>query len=913
MNDSRRTKGELIQELQKARVRLSELEKSEKRHRMLVEKVQDMIFTIDLMTGFITSANSFAERTLGYERKDILNNAHFLEFAHPDDRERVFKAFQERVFEGKMPPDIQFRVLKKNGDSIYVEEKGTELYDDEGNISAYLTVLRDITERKLAEERLKKSQERYKTLVDNSLTAICIIQDLKFRFVNRRFIEISGYPSEELLGRYALDLVHPEDKKIALEAAAKRLAGQDREEHYQYRVITKNGETRWIETLGTAVEYQGKPAILANLNDITHHKLADEALKQSEERYRMVVEEARDIICTIDMKTGIITGANSYGEMALGYDRDNVVNKVGFIDLVHPDDREVLLDRLQKLAFQGIRKPNFPFRLRKADGSYIEVEINGAVINDPEGSPQTYIGVIRDITERKRAEEIVRESEEKYRTLFEESRDIIFITSPEGRFLDINPVGLELFGFSSKEELSQVDIAQDLYLDPNEREVFGRKIAQHGFVKDYEMVMKRWGRDGEHMTLLVTASAVRDSEGNILAFRGIARDVTEQKRLEQQLLQAQKMESIGTLAGGIAHDFNNILGGILGYASFMKTKIARDHPFFSYVDTIESSAERAADLTAQLLAFARGGKYETKPVNLNLIVEDTLKILDRTLDKSIEIRTHFEASLPTVEADSGQMQQLLMNLCVNANDAMPGGGQLIIETNKTEIEGAGSGINADSAATSYVTLSVTDTGVGMDREIVKRIFEPFYTTKTQGKGTGLGLSMVYGVVKNHGGFVNVYSEPGIGSTFKVYLPASTKPYAEELPDNEMPPEGNELVLVVDDEASIRSVARDMLETHGYRVLVAEDGEQAVEIYKQHNGNIKLVILDMVMPKMGGHETFTQLKKLNPDVRAVLSTGYSQNGKAQEIIDSGVMGFVQKPYRVGTLLSRVRSVLDEKAS
>jgi two-component system cell cycle sensor histidine kinase/response regulator CckA len=254
---------------------------------------------------------------------------------------------------------------------------------------------------------------------------------------------------------------------------------------------------------------------------------------------------------------------------------------------------------------------------------------------------------------------------------------------------------------------------------------------------------------------------------------------------------------------------------------------------------------------------------------------------------------------------------MLMNLCVNANDAMPNGGQLIIETDVRVLGQSDVGMHEEAAAGSYVVISVTDTGVGMDKETVTRIFEPFFTTKEKGKGTGLGLSMVYGVVKNHSGSVNVYTEPGVGSTFKVCLPVSGKPEPKELSDAKKPLGGNESILIVDDELSIRSLARDMLESSGYSVLLADNGEKAIEVYKRHNGNIKLVILDMVMPKMGGRETFLKLKELNPKVKALLSTGYSQSGKAQEILDSGVMGFVQKPYRVNTLLSEVRNVLDAK--
>jgi CheY-like chemotaxis protein len=331
------------------------------------------------------------------------------------------------------------------------------------------------------------------------------------------------------------------------------------------------------------------------------------------------------------------------------------------------------------------------------------------------------------------------------------------------------------------------------------------------------------------------------------------------------------------------------------------------------VNTIESGATRAAELTSQLLAFARGGKYETRPVNLNRTVRETLKLIDRTFDKSIEITSDLFPNLPSVEADAGQMQQVLMNLCVNAGDALPAGGRLIIKTSVEQITEVHVGKWSDANSRDYVVLSVTDTGIGMEAETIERIFEPFFTTKKEGKGTGLGLSMVYGVVKNHGGFIDVRSEPGEGASFKVHLPASEKPEVSQLSEYEAPMGGNELILVVDDEEPIRALAKEILEDHGYRILLAVDGVEGLKIFREYNGEIGLVILDMVMPKLGGRETFLKMKELNPEVRALLSTGYSREGKASEILDSGVMGFVQKPYRVNSLLSAVRNVLDRETS
>ena len=645
--------------------------------------------------------------------------------------------------------------------------------------------------------------------------------------------------------------------------------------------------------------------------EISERRQAEGALKESEQRYRTLVEEARDIIITMDLGSGTLSSANDFGEQILGYKREDILHKVSFLELIHPDDHERMITTLAERISTDQRHPNFPFRLRKADGSYLEAEINGTIIRDSEGNPHSYLGVIRDITERKRAEAAIRESEEKYRTLFEESKDIIFITSPDGRFLDINPAGLELLGFSSKEELSQIDIPRDLYVNSAEREAFGRKIEEHGFVKDHELVMKKRGKDGEQVVMLVTAGTVLDEDGKLVATRGSARDITGQKQLEQQLLQAQKMESIGTLAGGIAHDFNNLLAGILGYASLVKTRLPEYHQAYKYAETIEKSATRAAELTAQLLGFARGGRYHVKPINLNSIVDETLGIIGRTFDKSIEIETNLHADLPTVEGDEGQVQQVLINLCMNAADAMPQRGKLAIETTIEMLTEEYVKIHMGAQAGPCVALSVSDNGVGMDKETQERIFEPFFTTKEEGKGTGLGLAMVYGVVKNHGGYVHVYSEPGLGTTFRIYLPISGQPEEIESSQSGAPQGNNELILVVDDEEHVRFFAKEVLEGNGYRVLLAADGADAISIYEERHSDISAVILDLVMPKMGGQETFLKMREHNPQVKSLLSTGYSQNGKAEEILKSGFVGFLQKPYQPNELLSKLRNVLDSK--
>lgn len=875
----------------------SALKESEERYRMLVEQARDVICTIDLKTGIISGANDYAASMLGYELADVVDRMTFLEIVHPDDHENVAVRMQELVVERKRIPNFPLRLVKANGESIHVEVNASVVYDAEGVPETFFGVLRDVSEKVVAEQALKESEERYRVLVDHSLTAICLVQDGIYQFVNQRMCEMSGYSFDELTGMPFSQIVHPDDVATVGGIISRRMSGESPGAQYQFRTVRKDGEIMWVETFGAPIEYQGRPALLVNSVDITERRKAEEALRMTQ----FTVDHAPDPVYWMESNARFVY-VNEAACRTLGYSREELLSMA--VPDIGPDfPIEVWPDHWKEL--QQERTLTFETLHRTKDGRIFPVEITANLVEFM--GKEFNCGVAHDISNRKEAELQIQKYNERYRALFEESRDCVFITSPQGAFLDINPAGVEMFGYSSREELLAADLRRDIYTTPQDRDAFETAIANRGFVKDYELAFKR--KDGKSLNILVTANTVRDKEGAIVAYRGIMRDITDQKHLEAQLLQAQKMEGIGTLAGGIAHDFNNILGGILGYASFMKTKMDEDHPFYKYVDTIEGGAMRAAELTSQLLAFARGGKYETRPVNLNRIVDETLKLIGRTFDKSIEIDTDLHQDLPTVEADAGQMQQVLMNLCVNAGDAMPMGGRLVIETAVEEISEDYADRKPGADARAYVVLSVADDGIGMETGTLQRIFEPFFTTKEEGKGTGLGLSMVYGVIKNHDGFINVYSEPNEGTVFKVYLPASEQAETLQEPQADAPHGDNELILVVDDEESIRDLASDILETYGYRVLLASDGLEAVEIYEKRDGDISLVILDMVMPKMGGRETFLRMKELNPEVRALLSTGYSQNGKAREIIDSGAMGFVQKPYRVNSLLSAVRNVLD----
>jgi Signal transduction histidine kinase len=408
----------------------------------------------------------------------------------------------------------------------------------------------------------------------------------------------------------------------------------------------------------------------------------------------------------------------------------------------------------------------------------------------------------------------------------------------------------------------------------------------------------------------VEINSVGISWENQPATLNFMRDITKQKRTETRLLQAQKMESIGTLAGGIAHDFNNLLMGIQGH-SLALLDMDPNNPTYDHIKTVESLVLSGADLTKQLLGFARGGKYEVKSVDLNSLIYKTSETIGRT-KKEIIIHRNLGNDLWLTDADQGQIEQVLLNLIVNAWQAMPGGGDLYLETKNVVLdENRFKPLNVKNGH--YVKISVTDTGVGMDEKTKERIFEPFFTTKEMGRGTGLGLATVYGIIKNHNGFINVYSEKGQGTTFNIYLPASprkeTKDRNEATASNAEIAKGTETILIIDDESMILNVGKEMLKTLGYTIQIAHDGPTAIDFYKKDPESIDLVILDMVMPEMGGGEVFDELKKINPQVKVLLSSGYSLNGQASRIINRGCVGFLQKPFTLRDIAGQLRKILD----
>ena len=632
---------------------------------------------------------------------------------------------------------------------------------------------------------------------------------------------------------------------------------------------------------------------------------AEEARRQGEERFRALIEHGADAIALLSPAGAVLFLSHS-AEKLFGFTPSELVGRSA-LELLHPDDAP----RLEALLADVARRPGAPLtlevRLLHRDASWRAAE---AVVVNRLGEPAVGAIVVnfRDISERQEAEQALRDSEEQYRSLVEGVRDVIFALSPDGVIASLNPAFETITGSPRGEWLGQpfdqLVHPEDL---PLALELFGRVVR--GEPRPTAQFRIHTIRGDYRLAEFSATAQLRDDR--LIGILGIGRDVTERVQLEQQLRQAQKMEAVGRLAGGIAHDFNNILTAITGYADLLLEDLAPNDPRRQDAEEIHKAADRAAGLTRQLLAFSRQQVLQPRVVDLNALVSELEKMLRRLLGEDVTLATVLAPTLGRVRADVGQLEQVIMNLAVNARDAMPTGGQLTIETGDVEFDGGYAAEHYPAPPGKYAMLAVSDTGTGMDPETQAHLFEPFFTTKEKGKGTGLGLATVYGIVKQSGGFIWVYSELGVGTTFKIYLPR-VDAAAEPMSGHHAPTpvaRGSETVLVAEDEAPVRAVARHALERYGYRVLEAASAEAALDVAQRYSGPIHVLLTDVIMPGMSGRDLAARLATLRPETRVIYMSGYTDDAITRHgVLEPGFV-FVQKPFTPDALARTVRDVLD----
>jgi two-component system cell cycle sensor histidine kinase/response regulator CckA len=763
---------------------------------------------------------------------------------------------------------------------------------------------------KRAGEALHEDEKQYRRLAD-SLSALVYCGDpktLAATYVNRAVEKLYGYTVEEWLEDPDLweKTIHPDDREGVL---AEYMEAESKLESaiLRYRGIRKDKEIRWMEDhVSWEKDAQGNAvSINGLLYDITDQKRAEEALRQSEGKLNAMLRAIGDHMSMMDKDLNIIW-ANETAKRMFG---DDLIGKKCF-EAYH--GRKEPCEPYPCLALKAfhdgeVHKHETQVIDKHGKVKHFHCTANVA-LRDQQGKPTAVIEISRDISEHKRAEEALRIKD----TAIASSINGIALADLDGSLTYVNASFLKMWGYDDHGEVVGKHVLEFWNRKKNASDVIKALCNGGGWIGELDAIKK----DGSMFHVQVSASMVVDNNGKPVCMMSSFIDVTEhrreqekRKKLEAQFQRAQKMEAIGTLAGGIAHDFNNLLMTMQGNVSLMLSDIGSSHPHYEGLKEIEGQVRSAAKLTKQLLGYARKGKYKIEPVDLNELVKRTSESFCRTR-REISVHRGLATGLFAIKADQGHIEQVLFNLYVNAADAMPGGGDLTLKTMNVTHEDMEGGLYSPKPG-NYVLLTVTDTGIGMNQETQERIFEPFFTTKRPHRGTGLGLSSVYGMVKGHAGYIDVESERGRGTTFSIYLPATEEKVEKSVKASEPVITGSGTILFVDDSKFVLKVGGALLERLGYTVFEAVDGREALEIYETKKDEVDLVVLDMIMPHMGGGEAYDRIKEFNPNVKVLLASGYSIDSQARKILSRGCNGFIQKPFTIKELSLKIKEILDEK--
>ncbi|HJV91640.1 MAG TPA: PAS domain S-box protein [Holophagaceae bacterium] len=801
------------------------------------------------------------------------------------------------------PVWLDARIIRGDGRLIWVRSASI-LRTNEAGDPVRVGMLRDVTEQREAQDALEKSEELYRNIVENAREGIIAYdRDWRISFANACGEAIFGYGRGELLGRPIRDIILEEDRADHLARLRKWEAGHQGE--YEGCYLRKDGSRVWLQVSGWTVFEEGAFAgVYTMISDITDRKQAEERLRASESRFRTLIEQA-PLAMGVGRNGQTIYINQKYRELFQIPGAEDVTGH-SFIDHWAPESRPMIQEYAHRRSHGEPAPSEYEGVGLRRDGKRIPIQASVTVVQLQEG-PASVVFLI-DLTERCRAEEALRQAEELYRGIFEGAAEGIFRTSPEGRPLAANPTMAHLLGFDSPAQLLEEvpDTGAALWPTPADRQRFAEALDAHGEVRNYEGQLKR--RDGTLFWALTSARRVSGPDGRPRYFEGFVSDITEKKQLEEQFLRVQRLESLGMLAAGIAHDLNNVLQPI-GMAVPLLRATRVDPKEERILDMLERSAERGAGLVRQILGFARGAGGEPQLVQVKHLLRDMVDMIRQTFPKSIVLEESLPRDLRPVLANPTQLHQVLMNLCVNARDAMPQGGTL-------RLSGSEESLSPEAAATlpgarpgKWLVLAVEDTGTGMPPEVLARIWDPFFTTKDLGKGTGLGLSTVRGLVEAHGGFLAVDSQPGRGTTFRVYLPSEFPGQAVSAsPARATSRQGHgERILFVDDEPSIRDLVERTLTHAGYEVILAQDGASGLASFRAQPDSFALIVTDMDMPGVDGPTFARAVKALQPATRILAVSGLEQ-GQGDVDWHGFAEAFLLKPFPPSELVTAVQRLL-----
>jgi len=903
----------LMQDITKRKRAEEALRESEERYRTILENIEDGYYEVDLHGDF-TFFNDSLCRMLGYSRDEMLGMGN-QQYTDEENRKKLFQAFNEVYRTGKSTKGFGWEVFRKDGTKLFGEVSVSLIKDSKGQPIGFRGIARDITERKQAEEALRTERQRFQTLIENAPFGMVMIdQDGTFRYINPKFREIFGYDLSDVPdGRTWFRKAYPDPtyrhNVISTWMNDLESVSPGEKRPRTFKVTCKDGTEKIINFIPVQLETGEN---LMTCEDITERNRADEALRESEERYRTLFEGSRDTIY-ITTREGKFIDINKSGLELFGYTREELMSLNVQETYANSTDR----DKFQKEIGQKGFVRDYELKLRKKGGTEIDCLLTSTVWRSNDGSILGYQGIIRDITEHKLMEEALRDSETRYRTIFENTGTAMLILEEDTTISLANAETEELTGYSREEVEGKKKWTEFIVKEDLERMIeyhHLRRIDPNVSPKNYEF--RSIDAKGQIRNIFLTVSMIpktKKSVASLLDITDLKRAEEEKAALQEQLRQSQKMEAIGRLAGGIAHDFNNLLTIIKGYSQLSLLELKEGDPLWGNMKEIQKTTDRAADLIRHLLAFSRRQILDMKVLDLNSILRDLDKVLHRIIGEDIELVTILAEDLWRVKVDPGQMEQVIMNLAVNARDGMPSGGKLTIETANVELDEGYARSHIAVTPGRHVMLSVSDTGVGMTPEVKERIFEPFFTTKEKGKGTGLGLSTVYGIVKQSGGNIWFYSEPGQGTTCKIYLPRVDEPLEEvrgAMIGEELP-RGSETILVVEDEEEVRKLALRSLKRQGYKVLEASNGSEALMICEEQKEPIHLILTDVVMPKMGGKELADRLKTIRPEIKVLFTSGFTNNAIAHHGVLTPGIAFLEKPFSPAALAQKVREVLDRE--
>lgn len=886
------------------------LRQSEESYRILFGQSPVGILTTD-KAGIITRVNSKLSEILNLSDARVLVG------------QNIFSQIQ--IINSNIASTFEHALYQRESsetESVYKLADGRELFlklhivplTSKGNeVIGSLTLIEDITDVHLALDQLKQSEERFRTLVESIPAPVIIssIEDGTILFVSQYAEQLLGGPVSDLVG---LDTTAFYTNKNDRDEILKQITLKGRLSGYELKVRIPKGDILNLLASVSTIAYNGKACLLGIFTDITTRKKSEQALRESEEKFRLLFENAPLGIFHFD-SSGVITACNQYLSDITGVSSCDILGK-NYREVAALQDFTPFLDQGlgdYSNSFEGAYtyNPLVPF----VRGTFSPIVLDdGGLIGG--------VGIIEDISQRKASEQALKESEEKYRSIFENMAEGIYQVTEAGTFVSVNDALVKMLGYSSFSDFSGINYQTGFFYNMQDMAEVLRHSHHAQLTKYVEVTLRK--KDGTPLIVNLNPRIVRDDSGKIKYYEVIVIDVSdlkqtesERKKLEQQLIQTQRLESLGTLAGGIAHDFNNVLSMILMAAESMKILSKDNDKLLRYSDMVSSSAERGAAIAKQLLLFARSENIDLQPVDLSHVITEVSDLLLHSFPKSIRIETKFVAEHVLVLGNSGQIQQVIMNLSINGRDAMvekigDSGDEGVLTLALQEVSGWDlTDEFPDARLEPYLLLTISDTGTGIEDATLQRIFEPFFTTKERGKGTGLGLSIVHGIIRGHQGFITVKSEPGKGTTFYVYLPTiQASGLFGESGEAGMDSHGKGTILVVDDEELIRETLTEILKNAGYQILTGENGVEGLEVYKKYSDKIDLIISDMGMPHMNGMEFFKNLKILDPEIRLIFSTGYLEHGSKSDLLQKGAKDVIFKPFRVQDLLNTITAAMPD---